>query len=91
MNNIPTASLCSSYYQAHVKRELCWFVAATLRSFEHLAFDRTLDTETSLFEFFVSPSTENYFLEIMSFYQEEGLINNLVKLPNRLADLNQQA
>src|SRR4029077_17030302 len=54
-----------SYYQAHVKRELCWFVTAALRSYEHIAFDRTLDTATSLFEFFVAPSTEKYFLEIM--------------------------
>ena len=87
MNNSDKLFLYSSYYQANVKKELCWFITATLRSYEHLAFDRTLDPETSLFEFFVSPFSENFFLEIMSYYQEEGLITNLVKLPNRLADL----
>ena len=81
MNNM---KLYSSYYQANVQRELCWFVTATLRSYEHLAFDRTLDQATSLFEFFVPSSTEKYFLEIMSYYQEEGLVTNLVKLSNRL-------
>ena len=82
--------LCSAYYQAHVQRELCWFVTATLRSYEHLAFDRTLDADASLFEFFVPFSTEKYFLELMRYYQNEGLVSNLVKLDNRLADLGQQ-
>jgi hypothetical protein len=85
-----TPNLYSLYYQANVVPELCWFVTATLRSYEHLAFDRTLDPQTSLFEFFVSPSAENYFLEIMSYYQKEGLVSNLVKWPNRLADSAQQ-
>jgi len=76
--------LYSSYYQAHVQKELCWFVAATLRSYEHLAFDRTLDQSSSLFEFFVTPSMEQNFLEIMSYYQKENMVSNLVKLPNRL-------
>ena len=84
MNNIHTSSLYSSYYQAHVKRELCWFVTSTLRSYEHLAFDRTLEPTSSLFEFFVSPSAEHYFVEIMLYYQKEGIVSNLVKLPNRL-------
>jgi hypothetical protein len=80
----------SSYYQGHINRELCWFVTATHRSYEHLAFDRTLDTRTSLFEFFVPVSTETYFLEIMDYYQKEGLVQGLVKLPNRLADSDEQ-
>lgn len=80
--------LYCSYYQAHVKRELCWFVTASLRSYEHIAFDRTLDTVTSLFEFFVAPATESYFLEIMAYFEKEGLVSGLKKLPNRLEDPN---
>lgn len=79
-----------SYYQAHVKRELCWFVTAALRSYEHIAFDRTIDTASSLFEFFVAPSTEKYFLEIMTYFEKENLISNLKKMPNRLEDVDAQ-
>lgn len=72
------------YYQAQVVKDQCWFMAATLRSFEHLTFDRTIDAEKSIFEFFVPKDLEGYFLEIMEYYASIGLINNLVQLPNRL-------
>jgi hypothetical protein len=79
-----------SYYHAQVERELCWFVTAGLRSYEHCSFDRTLDPATSLFEFFVPSDTEKYFLELMAYFEEQGLVRNLVKLPNRLEDSTQQ-
>lgn len=85
MNNTDPNSLYSHYYQAQVQKELCWFVTSTLRSYEHLAFDRTIDTTSSTFEFFVAPTAEQVFLEIMNYYQKNNLITNLVKLPNRLA------
>lgn len=85
MKSLP---LYCSYYQAHVERELCWFVTASLRSYEHVAFDRTLDPEKSLFEFFVPNSTEKYFLEVMTYFQSQGLITGLAKLPNRLENLS---
>jgi len=75
-----------SYYQANVKRSECWFLAAIFRSYEHLAFDRTLDLSTSLFEFFVPESMEKEFLKIMSYFQEKGIVRDLKKLPNRLLD-----
>jgi hypothetical protein len=90
MNTVATQSLYCSYYHAHVQRELCWFVTAALRSYEHISFDRTLDPATSLFEFFVPKDCEQYFLEIMTYFQEQGLINNLKKIPNRLQDLTQE-
>ncbi len=80
--------LYCSYYQAQVERELCWFVTASLRSYEHVSFDRTLDPATSLFEFFVPESTEEYFLEIMAYFESQNLIFNLKKLPNRLEDVS---
>ena len=80
-------SLYCSYYQAHVQRELCWFVTASLRSYEHVSFDRTLDPATSLFEFFVPQDTEKYFLEVMAYFESEGLVSDLKKLPNRLENL----
>jgi len=83
-------SLYCSYYQAHVERELCWYVTAALRSYEHISFDRTLDPATSLFEFFVPTTTETNFLALMAYFQSEGLVRNLKKLPNRLENLAEQ-
>jgi len=73
------------YYQAHVVPAHCWFLTATLRSHEHISFDRTVDVENSIFEFFVPEATEKYFLDVMQYYQEHGMVKNLQKLPNRLA------
>lgn len=76
----------SIYYQAHVKEKDTWFLVATLRSFEHLVFDRTLSKETRTFEFFVPPAQEETFSSLMQYYTREGIVTNLVKLPNRLLD-----
>jgi hypothetical protein len=79
-------SYCS-YYQAQVERSLCWFLAATLRSFEHLSFDRSLDGGvTSTFEFFVPQEMEGQFERIMEYYLHKGIVKNIQKLPNRLLD-----
>jgi hypothetical protein len=71
------------YYQAHIPREYCWFLTATLRSYEHVAFDRTLDKEHSIFEFFVPEPQEPLFIQIMSRFEKEGVVQDLKKLPNR--------
>jgi hypothetical protein len=78
-------SLCP-YYQATIAQKDCWFFVAALRSYEHLAFDRTFDVEKSIFEFFVAPSEEEIFLELMHFFEQEGLVTELKKLPNRFSD-----
>ena len=83
-------SLYCSYYQANVERELCWYVTAALRSYEHVSFDRTLDPTTSLFEFFVPQSTESIFLAIMAHFESQKLISNFKKLPNRLENSAEQ-
>jgi len=75
-----------SYYQAKIFRPESWFLVAALRSFEHVAFDRTLDVETNLFEFFVPVGMEPHFLELMHYFQEEQVVLTLEKLPNRLSD-----
>jgi len=76
----------SSYYQAYVKPAMCWFVTSALKSYEHLAFDRTIDVPNSIFEFFVAPSVEPCFLEIMAYMEEQGYVSGLQKLPNRLME-----
>ncbi len=78
--------ICGSYYQAQVDPAHAWFFVGVLRSFEHMAFDRTLDVQTSLFEFFVPQDTEKHFLDLMSYFQQERIISNLKNLPNRLAE-----
>lgn len=74
-----------TYYQAQVDRSRCWLFTALFRSFEHLAFDRTFDIQTSQFEFFVPIHNELLFLTIMNYLEQEELVKNLEKLPNRLA------
>lgn len=78
------------YYQARVVRSQAWFFVAVLRSFDHVAFDRTYDVSESVFEFFVPEAMEPYFIEIMSSLQAHGVVDELHKLSNRLADLTQQ-
>lgn len=73
------------YFQAHVVKEHCWYLTAILRSYEHVAFDRTIDVATSRFEFFVAPHLEDVFLKLMNFFVERGIVTGLQKLPNRLA------
>ena len=75
-----------SYYQAQINREKTWFFVGCLKSFEHIAFDRTLDAQKGIFEFFVPEDMEEYFLGIMQYFEKEGIVGNLQKLPNRLID-----
>lgn len=77
--------LCS-YYQAQVLREKTWFVVAVLRSYEHVAFDRTLDVQKSIFEFFVPEDQEILFLAIIQDFAQLGLVGQLIKLPNRFCE-----
>ncbi len=71
------------YFQAHVKKEKVWFLTSVLRSCEHLVFDRTIDLEKSVFEFFVPENSCDEFLSLMNFFEEKKIISNLCKLPNR--------
>lgn len=80
----------SSYYQAYVEKNFCWYVVAILKSFDHLAFDRTLDTPTNLFEFYVTPGKEQEFETLMNYFEKNNYIRDFKKLPNRLMDQSQQ-
>jgi hypothetical protein len=82
--------LYCSYYQAHVTEKETWFFVATLRSFEHLAFDRTLDKATSTFEFFVPTDLEATFVSLMAHFTSVGIVSNFTQLPNRLLDPSQE-
>jgi hypothetical protein len=74
-----------SYYQAFITAsEKVLFFTATFRSNDHLASDRALKPEENLFEFYVPLDREQDFLKIMAYYQNNYIIRDLVKLPNRL-------
>ncbi len=75
-----------SYYQAQIDRQQTWFFVGCLKSFEHIAFDRTLDAQEGIFEFFVPADMEASFLEFMQYFVDKKIVGNLKKLPNRLTN-----
>jgi hypothetical protein len=87
INNNPSSF--SVYYQATIVRSQAWFVVAVLKSFDHVALDRAYNVEETIFEFFVPAEMEPAFLEVMHYLQQESLVYNLAKLPNRLEDATQ--
>lgn len=74
----------SLYYRGKIKREKCWQFVGILRSFEHLAFDRTYSVEDSIFEFFVPHEMQKDFEHLMSYFIEVGLLSEFQQLPNRI-------
>lgn len=73
------------YYQATIERSRCWLFTSILRSFEHLCFDRTIDAQASVFEFFVPHDNEQLFLSLMNYCKSIGLAHDFKQLPNRIA------
>lgn len=73
-----------AYYQGQVSRKDCLYLVAILKSFDHIALDRTIDPQESIFEFYVPQGMEQSFLDIMAHMAQEGIVSNLHKLPNRL-------
>lgn len=74
-----------SYYQAQVDKPNHLFVVGSLKYYEHLCFDRTLDAAQGIFEFFVPQDQEPQFLRVMACMEKKGLVHNLVKSTNRLS------
>jgi len=73
----------SIYYQAKIDKAKTWFFTSILRSFENLCFDRTVDPEKGIFEFFVSPGCEEEFLMVMKYFENINIVSDLKNLPNR--------
>ncbi len=59
-------------------------VTATIRYLDHVAFDRTVDKENSIFEFYVAPDLEAEFLSVAHRLLEHKVFLTLEKLPNRM-------
>ena len=62
--NAEEKSFCS-YYTGAVERSKVWVLVSALRGTEHICFDRTVNKEESVFEFFVPHDTESIFLKVM--------------------------
>jgi hypothetical protein len=77
-----------AYYHAYVPRKTSWFLVATLKSVEHIAFDRTLEKTNGLFEFFVAPGFVSQFEQLMAYYDTNGIVTSWHKLPNRIEQLH---
>ncbi len=75
-----------SYYKAKILRNKLWFVTGILKNEENWVFDRTLDKNNDILEFFVIPDFEEEFLYFMELFQKGGIVITLEKLPNRLID-----
>jgi hypothetical protein len=75
-----------TYFQAHVPPSSCFLVIGMLKSFEHMAFARTLDVQKGVVEFFVPAQATPFFIELAKLLEKHSLIFDLVELPNRLAE-----
>ena len=76
--------LYCQYFQANLLREKIWFVVGALKSQENLCFDRALDKQTNLFEFFVPIKCVPEFLRCMHYFQDLGYLFNLEQKTNRV-------
>ena len=72
-----------NFYQAELDRARIWFFVATLRSFEHLAFDRAFDPKECRFEFFVPLDNSAVFEELINYYLKIGVVIKITKSENR--------
>ena len=73
-----------SYYVVAAHRHMIWLIVAHLKSHDNIAFHRTMDRETDVLEFFVTPAHEKQIVEWFNLYIEEGFIFSYEKKENRL-------
>ncbi len=74
----------SFYYQARVDRQMTWFFTGCLKSCDHVAFDRTIDSKQGIFEFFVPDSMVEEFLAFMQYFIDQDIVSDLHQKTNRL-------
>ncbi|KKQ48326.1 MAG: hypothetical protein US69_C0027G0015 [candidate division TM6 bacterium GW2011_GWF2_38_10] len=72
------------YYQAIVDVPHTWFVCGILRNEDNLVFERTLETDPRILEFFVTAEQEAEFLDLMHYFISCGYLESLQKMENRL-------
>lgn len=72
------------YYHVKVQKEKTWFVIGSFRNEDHLAFERTMDGQSEILEFFVPQGQEQLFLDMMSYMQKHGYVHWVKKEFNRM-------
>ena len=77
-----------NFYQAELDRSRIWFFVGTLRSFEHLVFDRAYDPKQNKFEFFVPHENTQVFEKIIQYYLKIGVVIAITKQENRFLPEN---
>lgn len=73
------------YYQATVNVPYTWFVTGVFRSEDNVVFERTMDNDSSILEFFVPDDYEDNFLKVIQYLHRNGYIINFEKKENRLS------
>lgn len=73
-----------SYFLAQIEKREIVKLISVLKSFDHLCFDRCVDKEQNIFEFFVPASMEKLFTSLMELYQQKGVVKMLRQEKNRL-------
>lgn len=72
------------YYKAETDRSRGWLLSSIVRGTEHMCFDRCLDKQNAIFEFFVPEKMEKTFLQVMGYLKKEKVVFSLEKKDNRL-------
>jgi len=72
------------YYQAKIDKVNTWFFTGILKSYDYVTFERTLDKENQIFEFFVPEDMNKDFLDFMNIMISKNIASNLCELKNRL-------
>ncbi len=72
------------YYHVRFIKKTTWFVVGVLRAEDNVVFERALDSDTEIFEFFIPPGRESEFLSFMDCLTRRGYVLSIEKKPNRL-------
>ena len=76
------------YYVAKTDRARGWLLSSTVRGTEHVCFDRCIDKQNAIFEFFVPEKMEQHFLQLMEYLKKEKVVFSLEQKENRLLSEN---
>jgi hypothetical protein len=66
---------------------MIWLIVAHLKSHDNIAFHRTMDGESDVLEFFVTPEHEQQLVSWFELYKEEGFIFSYQKKDNRMTQI----
>ncbi len=76
-----------NYYVVAAHRRMIWLIVAHLKSHDNIAFHRTMDGESDVLEFFVTPEHEQQLVSWFELYKEEGFIFSYQKKDNRMTQI----